>query len=51
MHPTDLQAIANALGEVKGKVGNAKADPPLLENGKLNVGRAVGKGKNSQFTI
>ncbi|KAK9803149.1 hypothetical protein WJX72_002817 [[Myrmecia] bisecta] len=39
-----IQVIANATGRVKGKVGNPLADPPLRGDGKLDVGRAVGKG-------
>eukprot|EP00199_Chlamydomonas_sp_CCMP681_P006711 CAMPEP_0119109012 /NCGR_PEP_ID=MMETSP1180-20130426/16775_1 /TAXON_ID=3052 ORGANISM="Chlamydomonas cf sp, Strain CCMP681" /NCGR_SAMPLE_ID=MMETSP1180 /ASSEMBLY_ACC=CAM_ASM_000741 /LENGTH=282 /DNA_ID=CAMNT_0007094705 /DNA_START=175 /DNA_END=1023 /DNA_ORIENTATION=+ len=38
-----IQAIADTRGNVKGKVGNPKADPPLRGN-KLDVGAAVGKG-------
>ena len=40
-----LQAIAEATGQVKGSLGNPKADPPLQANGKLDVGGAVGQGK------
>ena len=39
-----VQAIAEATGQVKGKVGNPEADPPLQPSGKLDVGGAVGKG-------
>ena len=40
-----IQTIAEATGQVKGKVGNPLADPPLQSNGKLDVGGAVGKGE------
>ena len=39
-----IQAIAGATGVVKGKIGNPEADPPLKQNGKLDVGAAVGAG-------
>jgi molecular chaperone Hsp33 len=39
-----LTAIADWKGNVKGLVGNPRADPPLRADGKLNVAQAVGKG-------
>lgn len=40
----ELQAIATAEGQVKGKVQAPDADPPLNAAGKLNVGAGVGAG-------
>lgn len=39
-----LQVVAEATGAVKGRVDNPAADPPLREDGKLDVGGAVGGG-------
>lgn len=38
-----LTAVAESNGNVKGYVGNSKVDLPLKENGKLDVGTAVGQ--------
>lgn len=38
-----LTAVADKKGYVKGYVGNPNVDMPLKENGKLDVGKAVGK--------
>jgi len=37
-------AIATHDGKVKGLVSNPSADPPLRNDGKLNVGAAIGRG-------
>ena len=39
-----LVAVADSKGGVKGYVANPLADLPLKPNGKLDVGKAVGKG-------
>ncbi|KXZ51013.1 hypothetical protein GPECTOR_14g254 [Gonium pectorale] len=39
-----ILAIADTRGNVKGKVANPAADPPLRPDGKLDVGAAVGQG-------
>lgn len=38
-----LTAVAESNGNVKGYVGNSKVELPLKENGKLDVGTAVGQ--------
>jgi molecular chaperone Hsp33 len=40
-----ILAVADTRGQVKGKVGNVEADPPLRPDGKLAVGAAVGAGQ------
>eukprot|EP00798_Chlamydomonas_sp_ICE-L_P000896 gene896-5692_t len=37
-------AVSDTYGNVRGKVSNPSADPPLYDNGKLNVAAAVGNG-------
>jgi Hsp33 protein len=39
-----MQVIAESNGFVKGKVGNVLCDLPIREDGKVDVGRAVGPG-------
>lgn len=39
-----VQVIAESNGFVKGKVGNPLCDLPVRDDGKLDVGRAVGPG-------
>eukprot|EP00892_Ulva_mutabilis_P009249 jgi/Ulvmu1/6697/UM030_0028.1 len=39
-----VQVIAESSGFVKGKVGNPLCDLPVRDDGKLDVGRAVGPG-------
>lgn len=39
-----MQVLAESSGCVKGKVGNVICDLPIREDGKLDVGRAVGPG-------
>jgi hypothetical protein len=41
-----ILAVADTKGQVKGRVGNPEADPPLRPDGKLNVGAAVGQGES-----
>lgn len=43
----NVLVAANSKGEVKGYVENPYVDIPLKENGKLDVGTAVGKGTMS----
>lgn len=40
----NLLATGNGKGEVKGYIGNPNVDLPLNENGKLDVGKAIGEG-------
>ncbi|KAF5841293.1 Hsp33 protein-domain-containing protein [Dunaliella salina] len=40
----NVMCIADTKGQVKGKVDNPSADPPLYPDGKLAVGDAVGTG-------
>lgn len=39
-----ILVVADTKGQVKGRVGNPEADPPLRPDGKLAVGAAVGAG-------
>jgi molecular chaperone Hsp33 len=39
----NLVVTSNAKGNVKGYISNPNVDPPLKDNGKLDVGAAVGK--------
>ena len=41
----EVLATGNGQGHVKGYVSNSKLDLPLKENGKLNVGEALGIGE------
>lgn len=43
----NVMVVASSQGTVKGRVGNPDADPPLREDGKLNVGAAVGQGRHA----
>eukprot|EP00879_Flechtneria_rotunda_P032008 GHRR01035152.1.p1 GENE.GHRR01035152.1~~GHRR01035152.1.p1 ORF type:complete len:268 (+),score=58.10 GHRR01035152.1:468-1271(+) len=40
-----ILAVADTSGQVKGKVNNPQADPPLRPDGKLAVGAATGQGQ------
>lgn len=41
----EILATSNAKGEVKGYIANPEVDLPLAENGKLDVGSALGIGE------
>ena len=47
----NVMAISDARGNVKGRVDNPSADPPLRDDGKLAVGVAVGEAGSWTYVV